>query len=177
MKALLALDLGTKTGWAYRDCKGAVTAGCWVLAKPDEITAAAKLRKDRTLDVRIPALYRNLRDFWNNNRGSNIHNPVDFLVFEDVQFSRYTMQTQLWASLRSAVWLFCYNYDIPRDCCAVGTLKKFGTGFGNADKSEMIAAATEQFPGVDFKLDDNAADALHLLKWAITLTKQMAKAK
>ena len=174
MKTILALDIATLTGWAYRDSEGVVTAGCWVLSKPDEIATAAKLRKDRTLDPRIPALYRCLRDIWNAHRTGNgsPHNPVDFLVFEDVQFSRYTMQTQLWASLRAAVWLFCYNYDVPRDCIAVGTLKKLATGAGNADKSAMIAAATEQFPTVDFKLDDNAADALHLLQWAITLTKR-----
>jgi Holliday junction resolvasome RuvABC endonuclease subunit len=176
MKTILALDLGTKTGWAYRSVDGTVTAGLWTLQTAAETTEAARLRKDRTLDARIPVLYRKLKNVWETNPSKvGPSNPVDFLVFEDVQFSRFTMQTQLWASMRAAVWLFCYNYNIPRDCCAVGTLKKFGTGAGNADKKQMIEAATKLFPGVEFKLDDNAADALHLLQWAITLTKQSAK--
>lgn len=174
MKTILSLDLGTKTGWAYRAKDGTVTAGLWVLQKPEETAAAALLRKDRTLDARIPLLYQRIKAHWDehySDKGSN--NPVDFLVFEDVQFSQYTMQTQLWSSLRAAVWLFCYNYGVPRDCCPTGTLKKAATGRGDANKYAMIDAATAQFPGVEFKLDDNAADALNLLQWAITLTKRI----
>ena len=51
------------------------------------------------------------------------------------------------------------------ECVAVhsGTLKKFATGRGNAQKPEMMDAAT-QFWGVIPK-DDNHADALCLLAW------------
>jgi hypothetical protein len=152
VKTILALDLGTKTGWAYRNGGGIISAGCWVLQKPDETTAAAKLRRDRTLDMRIPTLYRLLKDFW--------------------QFSRFTGQTQLWASLRAVVWQFCFNYGIARDCCPVGTLKKHCTGCGTAMKSAMIEGAQRLYPGIDIGFDDNKADALCLLNWAIKLTSR-----
>ena len=46
----------------------------------------------------------------------------------------------------------------------VGTIKKHATGKGNAGKDEMIIAAKSR--GHDPK-DDNEADALALLHWAI----------
>jgi Holliday junction resolvasome RuvABC endonuclease subunit len=172
MKTILALDLGTTTGWAYRDSKGVVTAGRWVLQKADTTAAAAKLRRDRTLDPRIPILYNTLKHFWCVHATNPPDWPINFIVWEDVQFSRFTLQTQLWASFRTVVWLFCHNHSIPRDCCPVGTLKKFATGCGRAHKDGMIEAATRLFPGVYFGGDDNAADALCLLSWGIDLLKR-----
>jgi crossover junction endodeoxyribonuclease RuvC len=173
MKSILALDLGTKTGWAYRDAKGVISTGTWVLQTPEETTAAALLRRDRTLDMRVPVLYRKLKTFWEEVKvKQDFIDGLDFLVFEDVQFSKFTQQTQLWSSLRAAVWLFCFNYGIARDCCPVATLKKFATGSGNAPKPVMIEAAKKLFPQIEMTFDDNAADALCLLQWAINLTKR-----
>jgi Holliday junction resolvasome RuvABC endonuclease subunit len=173
MKTILALDLGTKTGWAYRDSNGVVTAGTWILQTPEQTTAAALLRRDRTLDMRVPILYRKLKSFWEEATIKNGYSGgVDFLVFEDVQFSKFTLQTQLWSSLRAAVWLFAFRFSIPRDCCPVSTLKKFATGSGNAPKPVMMEAAKKLFPHIEMTFDDNAADALCLLQWAINLTKR-----
>lgn len=46
----------------------------------------------------------------------------------------------------------------------MGTIKKYATGKGNASKDQMIAAiqARDHTPA-----DDNEADALALLHWAI----------
>jgi Holliday junction resolvasome RuvABC endonuclease subunit len=167
VKTILALDLATLTGWAYRDRAGIVTAGSWLLQDRKVTSAAAKERMDRKLDARVPALYRKVVGVWNEHRGGpGPNNPIDFVVFEDVQFGGYTQQNQLWSSLRTAVWLFCYNYGIPIDCCPVTTLKHFATGSGAADKTFMMAEAAKAFPDVAI-VDDNAADALHLLRWAI----------
>ena len=46
----------------------------------------------------------------------------------------------------------------------VGTIKKHATGKGNAGKSEMIVAAKVRGHN---PVDDNEADALALLHWAI----------
>ena len=46
----------------------------------------------------------------------------------------------------------------------IGTLKKFATGRGNAQKHEMVAAAKSEWPHLDI-CDDNIADALHLLNY------------
>ena len=46
----------------------------------------------------------------------------------------------------------------------IGTIKKHATGKGNAGKDEMIAAMRALDHGVT---DDNEADALAILHWAI----------
>ena len=46
----------------------------------------------------------------------------------------------------------------------VGTIKRFATGKGNADKAAMIAAVR----GRGFEpADDNEADAIAILLWAL----------
>jgi Holliday junction resolvasome RuvABC endonuclease subunit len=175
VKTILAIDLGTTTGWAYRSRSGGITAGAWLLQDEKARKLAAKARLDRRLDARIPALYGKLRAVWADNiADGTANNPVDFLVFEDVEFSQYTLQTQLWSSLRAALWLFAHRHGIITDCINVKTLKKLATGSGGADKDFMIRTATKLFPNVTI-VDDNCADALHLLQWAMTITKRSAK--
>lgn len=172
MKTILALDLGTTTGWAYRSRSGAITAGSWLLASDKAIKRAAKARMDRRLDDRIPALHGRLIGVWRDHFHENgVEEPIDFLVFEDVQFSSYTQQTQLWASFRAVVWLFCKHHNVTIDCCPVKTLKKFATGSGIANKDFMVQEAEKFFPDIPI-VDDNCADALHLLRWAVTLTSR-----
>jgi Holliday junction resolvasome RuvABC endonuclease subunit len=165
----LALDLGTKTGFAAT-CGMVLAGGTWLLAPSDQIKVDAKSRMDRRLDSRIPTLYGLIG-------GLHGLRPLDWIFFEDVQFSSTTKQTQLWASLRATVWLFASQHNIKVECCPTGTLKKFATGYGGADKEQMMRAACRNhgsqidelkraFPGI--KLDDNFYDALHLLSWGIT---------
>lgn len=164
----LALDLGTKTGFAAT-CGMVLATGTWELAKPALLKAEKTARMDRRLDIRIPTLYAHLYRFHSLR-------PLDWIFFEDVQFSSTTMQAQLWASLRSAVWIFAHERKINIECCPVGTLKKFATGYGGATKDQMMRAAwhkyapqlnefTRSHPEV--QIDDNAIDALHLLAWGI----------
>ncbi len=56
------------------------------------------------------------------------------------------------------------HYNIPAVGCHIGTVKKFATGRGNAQKHEMVAAAKILYPHLDIA-DDNAADALHVLRY------------
>jgi Holliday junction resolvasome RuvABC endonuclease subunit len=61
---------------------------------------------------------------------------------------------------------WCEHRAIPYQGVPVGTLKKHVTGKGNADKAAMIAAMQEK----RFRpVDDNEADALALLLWAMEL--------
>lgn len=166
MKTILALDLGTHCGWAYRSKAGKISAGTWTLATDRAITEAGKARMDRKLDPRIPTFYRHLTDLL------NLEGLIEFMVFEDVQFSRYTQQTQLWSSFRAVAWLFAYLHRIKTDCIPVTTLKQFATGSGAADKDFMMRTAAKLFPTVEI-VDDNCADALHLLQWATTITARV----
>ena len=59
---------------------------------------------------------------------------------------------------------WCEHHQIPYQGVPVGTIKKHATGKGNASKAEMIAAAKAR--GHD-PVDDNHADALALLDWAM----------
>jgi Holliday junction resolvasome RuvABC endonuclease subunit len=59
---------------------------------------------------------------------------------------------------------WCEHHQIPYQGVPVGTIKKHATGKGNADKAAMMAAVRAKgfLPA-----DDNEADALALLLWAI----------
>ena len=59
---------------------------------------------------------------------------------------------------------WCEHHQIPYQGVPVGTIKKHATGKGNASKEDVIAAV--QARGHD-PVDDNEADALALLLWAI----------
>jgi hypothetical protein len=152
---ILALDLGTHTGVACADGK-ACYASTWHLAKSGEITNWGKTRMDRRQDPRVPRLFEMLKTF----------KGFDVVVFEDVEFQTYTQQCQLWSSLRAAVWM-SFKSPTYLDCVPVGTLKKFATGSGAADKAAMAKALYTQFPELKNNgYDDNAVDAVWLLKWA-----------
>lgn len=152
---ILALDLGTKTG-AATNLSGELRAWTWVLATPKEVKEWGAKRVTRRKDPRISRLYQHL---------CSIARP-DLVVFEDVEFASYTRQVQLWSSLRAAVWL-AYGSEVTIECVPVGTLKKFATGAGNADKAAMQKHLLLQYPEwTDIKLDDNATDALWLYYWA-----------
>lgn len=154
---MLALDLGTKTGWALFDERGKVLSGTLVLAKAKEI----REQNGRELDCR----YCRLAEFVS---GLVRNNEVGVLGFEDVEFSSYTAQTQLWASLRAAVWATgCGLPALEIEAVPVGTLKKFATGHGNATKDMMETSLRRTNP--EFfsgrKPDDNEVDAIHLLHY------------
>jgi len=162
MKRILALDLGTKTGFAYNwACAGVdksvlfpAPACTFTLATDREITAWGKNRLARRCDPRVRRLFNIL---------SGMDKP-DMVVFEDVQFASYTYQVQLWSSLRAAVWLAFVGGNI--ECVPVGTLKIWATGCGSATKDQMKRAMFTRGLYLGRELDDNAIDALWLLNWA-----------
>jgi len=175
---ILALDLATKTGWAVGQDGKLSDAGMWTLAAPKEITAAGKLRMDRRLDPRVPVL-------WHKLIAEHLRAPLDWIVWEDVQFQSTTMQCQLWSSFRTTCWLFAAVNRIKTDCLGVQKLKLFGAGHGGATKEMMAKALARKKPElfsyagkatVEDRitgniLDDNGCDAAHLLLWAMNTIK------
>lgn len=172
---ILALDLATSTGYAYDDVLGRLQCGTWLLATDKELSAASKKRLNRRCDIRIPKLFHLIQ---NLNRA----NHFDVVVFEDVQFSSYTLACQLWSSLRAAMWLAPLHNPIF-EAVPVGTLKLFATGHGGATKERMCAAliktdsnfrVAETADSVyhrsdshtENRIDDNGVDAVWLWKWA-----------
>lgn len=163
---MLALDLGTSTGWALYSyaLPGRIASGTRKLASEKELREQRKTFRDRAADIRFLRLDLFLR---------NELLPVDEVWFEDVKFVRSQAQGQLWAGFRTVVSLL-YNrfggaiYPIP-----VQTLKLSGTGHGNATK-EMMLHAAQKSPFLAPYLqqlgrvpDDNEVDALLLLQMAL----------
>jgi hypothetical protein len=173
----LAIDIGTHCGWA---CSAdAIRAGTWTLCDAKEVKKQKALRMNRRCDIRIPRLWRHVAE---------IHGltPLNWIFFEDVEFVRSTMQAHLWAGLRSVLWLFAEHNQIQIECIPVGTLKAFGSGYGAADKNLMARAAVSRYPDLlevrdqkivlklnGAELDDNAIDAIHILKWGLQTTARL----
>lgn len=174
MSRILALDLGTTTGYALETDGYPLSCGSIVLATPAEIKAQAKLRMDRRCDMRFMRLVRFLRSL------CHTFEP-EWIVFEDVQFASTSKQAHLWATWRAAVWLMSDKYQAQVECCPVMTLKKFA-GSGKADKAQMARYLVQNprfeltTSGVRDKitqqiLTDDAVDALHLLSWMKSILK------
>lgn len=172
-QAVVAFDLGTKTGVAIRWDGELVHASTTCLASAKELREAKKIDESlRAHDPRAHAAHDLVRGWIEYHDRLNAEAPAGSPVFgcalawEDVQFSTSTAQTQLWASLRTALWLAARTATRwTRHPIPVGTLKKFATGAGNADKEEMAAALLEKYPGemsLPRLLDDNAVDAIWL---------------
>lgn len=174
---ILALDLGTCTGWAIREGSGRLGAGSQLLATEKQLSEQRKLRGDRRNDMRIRMLWEFLEDMEESV-------GFDAIVFEDVQFVRSTAQAHLWASFRATIWLYAYLHEKITECLATGKLKIFATGAGSATKEMMAAWLAKSHPEIarfcdgalrlvdnDAILDDNAVDAIHLLLWAEKVLK------
>lgn len=154
MSDILAIDLGTKTGFAYNRGDKFFT-GTWKLATDEEVKVWGIQRLTRRNDPRAERLCENLTAL----------GKFDIVIFEDVQFSSTTYQTQLWAALRATLWLCAVGSLF--ECVPVGKLKQFATGNYRADKLEMALALKQQHPTVFSQaLDDNAVDAIWLHLWA-----------
>jgi hypothetical protein len=162
MRPILALDLGTRTGFALQtDVTGRVS-GTWRLDKRHPAIDEPELAGD----IRMGRLFWRLTGILDSKYFSGGH-----ILYEDVQFSLYTLQTQLWAGFRSVVWnaaMLCGGFQITP--VPVGTLKKFGAGHGAATKDMMKIAYLRKHTSFNKpKVDDNEFDALHLLDYGLTL--------
>lgn len=155
---ILAFDLGTNTGWAILNDDGQLNAGTKTLATGAEITAWGKSRLNRRQDPRILRFFKFVHSLV-------VSVQPDVVVFEDVTFSTYTLQTQMWSSLRAALWL-AISPSILLECLPVSSLKMFATGSGAATKQMMMSALFKQHPEMAGKVDDNGADAAWLAIWA-----------
>jgi hypothetical protein len=139
---ILALDLGTTTGWATNAMLGEDFAlGQTVLATKSEIAIWKKKNLDRRKD---PRFHRLAQEVERMARGCSV------VIFEDVKFSSYTYQAQLWPTWRAAIWSVVPEECL--ECVPTNLLKRFATGHGGADKEHMLAAMMREEPE-RFRLD------------------------
>lgn len=142
---ILALDLGTKAGWAMTPPE----SGVWNLAP----------RRFEGSGMRFVTFRQHLR---------KVLEGVELVYFEEVRKHMGVDAAHVYGGLMAVLTEECETRKIPYQGIPVGTIKRAATGKGNADKAAMIAAAKAKWPEVQI-LDDNHADALHILDYARTL--------
>ena len=145
---LLALDLGTITGWALRGRSGLLTSGIEMF-KPSRFEGGGMryLRFERWLNELLFQLD------W-----------MDAVYFEEVRRHLGVDAAHAYGGFLAHLTAWCEQHEIPYQGVPVGTIKQSATSKGNASKEAVIQAmqALGHTPS-----DDNEADALALLHWAI----------
>lgn len=150
----LALDLGTTTGWALQTRDAHITHG-FVSFKSQRFEGGGMrflrfkhwLAEIKTMTGEINAVY-----------------------FEEVRRHVGVDAAHVYGGLMATLTTWCEHHRIPYQGVPVGTIKKHATGKGNAGKAEVIAAMRALGHPVT---DDNEADALAILHWALVQNNEM----
>lgn len=146
---ILALDLGTSTGYAIRTPAGSTLSG--------QKSFALK-RHDGN-----GRRFLNFRNWLTQMNGD----PFGAIYYEDALHFIGADPARVYFGMLATLQAWAEHRSIPYHGVNVSTLKKFATGKGNAKKPDMIAAARLKFDRPDLKQsDDDEADALHLLDYA-----------
>ena len=96
--------------------------------------------------------------------GGRCWRAIAAIHYEEVRPHAGTDAAHVYGGLLATLTAWAEQRAIPYQGAPVGTVKKHATGKGNAGKPAMIAAARAR--GFD-PTDDNEADALAILHWAI----------
>jgi Holliday junction resolvasome RuvABC endonuclease subunit len=148
MTAILTLDLGTKTGWAAQLDDGAIISGTKTF-KPGRFEGGG-MRYLRFSD-------------WLNDLSDHA-GPFKTIWFEEVRSHKGVDAAHAYGGFLATLTQWAEKESIPYAGVSVGTIKKHATGQGNANKDAMIEAVKAR----GFKpQDDNEADAIALLLWAV----------
>ncbi len=145
--AILALDLGTMTGWALRSPDGTKTSGTESF-RPDRFEGGG---------MRYLRFKHWLTELKNTAGG------IHAIFFEEVRRHAGTNAAHIYGGFLAHATAWCEHHGIPYRGVPVGTIKRHVTGKGNASKQAVISAVRER--GFD-PTDDNEADAIALLLWA-----------
>ena len=147
-RTILALDLGTTTGWALRTADGLITSG--------------------TLSLR-PSRYdgggmRYLRFSGWLAELDRLSGPISAIWFEEVRRHAGTDAAHIYGGFLATLTAWCERESVAYQGVPVGAIKRFATGKGNAGKDAVLAAMRQR----GFQpADDNEADAIAILLWAI----------
>jgi Holliday junction resolvasome RuvABC endonuclease subunit len=88
---------------------------------------------------------------------------LGMIVYEQVRRHVGTDASHAYGGWLAILSAWCEQKSIAYEGVPVGTIKRYATGKGNADKATMVAAMRARGFA---PADDNEADALALLLWA-----------
>ena len=146
--AVLALDLGQRTGWAVRNTDGALASGT-VEFKPSRWEGGGMVF------LRFRAWLKEVDE---------TAGGIGAVYFEEIRSHRGVAASHAYGGFLAHLTAWAEANKIPYRGVPVATIKRHITGKGNADKDAVIAAVRAL--GFDPR-DDNEADALALLHWAL----------
>ena len=145
---ILALDLGQRAGWAVRNRDGAIASGVHEF-RPGRFEGGGMIW------LRFHGWLREI---------DGTSGGVGVVVFEEVRRHLGTGAAHAFGGYLAHLTAWAEANRIPYQGVPVGTIKRHVTGKGNADKAAVIEAIRR----LGFNpADDNEADALALLNWAI----------
>ena len=145
---VLALDLGTTTGWALRAPDSLITSGT-VSFRPSRFDGGGM----RYLRFRA----------WLDQLAADA-GPISTIHFEEVRRHVGTDAAHLYGGFMATLTAWCEQREIAYQGVPVGTIKRHVAAKGNADKAAVMAAVRAR--GFS-PADDNEADAIAILLWAI----------
>lgn len=146
---ILALDLGTKTGYAIRSRDGRIIHGTEAFTPRASWTPGQKWQRFRAF------LSRTITE-----------NAIGTLAFEDVKAhgKGAVLAAHAYGGFRAMMEMVADQHNVRLVPVGVGVVKKHWTGKGNAKKEAMV----EQAKVRGFRPEtDNDADALAILDWAV----------
>ncbi|MBA7601793.1 hypothetical protein ES703_08874 [subsurface metagenome] len=142
---ILALDCGTKTGWAS-EIDGRIESGVQDFG----------LKRGESKGIRFLRF-----NTWLNDMLELIKPHI---VVYEMAHLRGGHATEILVGMTTRIEEFCESKKIEYSSVHSAMLKKFSTGSGKANKEDMIKAATLKFGRL---IDsDDEADALLILEWA-----------
>ena len=145
---IIALDLGTNTGWAIREVKGNITSG----------TASFKTARFEGGGMPFLRFKRWLTDL------KVTLGAIDAIYFEEVRAHKGVDAAHKYGGFVAHLTSWCEHHGIPYSGIPVGTIKKHITGKGNAPKESVIMAVKNKGFA---PIDDNEADSLALLDFVL----------
>lgn len=158
---VLALDLGTKTGWALNSSesvplfKPKCMEGRYFKCAPSVVSGTMDFSNKRFEGGGMRYLRFNK---WLDEMADTIH--IDEIYFEEVRRHLGTDAAHAYGGFLGILTSWCERNCVPYKGVPVQTIKKYITGKGNASKQMVIEALHNRGYKV---IDHNEADALALL--------------
>jgi Holliday junction resolvasome RuvABC endonuclease subunit len=144
---ILALDLGTSTGWAVIGRDGKLHGSTATFHPTGAHGAQRWLR---------------FRQFLTDTR--NTFGSIEVCYYEKVMNHNGVAAAHIYGAFEALLEIWAEVNNVRLVGVGVGTIKKHWTGKGNAKKEDMIAEAKRR--GLE-PVDDNHADAMAILIFAM----------